>query len=263
MVREDLLDLENRKNKAPGGYCTDFPASSRPFIFMNAVGLHDDVQTLLHESGHAFHVFETARLPYHQQTQVAHGICRSGFDGHGTAGCALPDQRPGWFLYDPADAARARIEHLESNHSLLAVHGRGGCLPALGLYPSTQAADPARCDEAWGSLWERFMPGVDWSGLEEYEVTGWQRKLHIFTEPFYYIEYGLAQLGAVQVWRNALKDQAAAVASYRQALALGGTVTLPQLFQAAGARLAFDSDTLGQAVSLAEKVIEASGEAHI
>ncbi len=104
------------------------------------------------------------------------------------------------------------------------------------------------------------MPGVDWSGLEDAEETGWHRKLHIHQHPFYYIEYGLAQLGAMQIWRNALKDQEGAVASYRRALALGGTVTLPELYAAAGAKLAFDAQTLGQTVELAENVIEALQE---
>ena len=99
--------------------------------------------------------------------------------------------------------------------------------------------DPAACDSKWGELWDRFLPGVDWSGLEEIKQTGWHRKLHIHQVPFYYVEYGLAQLGAVQIFGNALKDQAGAVAAYRKALALGGTVTLPQLFATAGAKFAF------------------------
>ena len=97
--------------------------------------------------------------------------------------------------------------------------------------------------------------GVDYSGLEDVLVTGWHRKLHIFQVPFYYMEYGLAQLGAVQVWPNALKDQAGSVRSYRKALALGGTVTLPELYRTAGARLAFDAETLGQSVKLMESTI--------
>lgn len=106
------------------------------------------------------------------------------------------------------------------------------------------------------------MPGVDWSGLEEECKTGWHRKLHIFTAPFYYVEYGLAQLGAVQVWRNSLRDQAAAVRQYRQGLALGGSVALPQLYQAAGARLAFDRETLAEAVQLMESRISELEESH-
>ncbi len=96
------------------------------------------------------------------------------------------------------------------------------------------------------------MPGVDWSGLEQEAMTGWHRKLHIHRYPFYYVEYGLAQLGSVQVWRNALQDQAAAVQAYRQALALGGTVPLPELYAAAGTKFAFDAGTLSMAVGLCE-----------
>ena len=94
------------------------------------------------------------------------------------------------------------------------------------------------------------MPGVDWSGLEQEVRTGWQRKPHIFDEPFYYVEYGLAQLGSVQIWRNSLADQADAVASYRQALALGTSVTIPELYQAAGAEFSFDVSALRQSVDL-------------
>jgi oligoendopeptidase F len=117
------------------------------------------------------------------------------------------------------------------------------------------ASQPENCDAKWAELWERFMVGVDWSGLEQEKMTGWQRKLHIHEDPFYYIEYGLALLGAVQVWRNAQADQLAATAAYRRALSLGGTATLPQLFAAAGAKFAFDAGTMEEAVELMEKTI--------
>jgi oligoendopeptidase F len=99
------------------------------------------------------------------------------------------------------------------------------------------------------------MPWVDWQGLDQELMTGWHRKLHIHTVPFYYVEYGLALLGAVQVWRNALTDQADAVAGYRHALALGGTVSLPQLYAAAGAKFTFDPTTLRRATRLLEETI--------
>ena len=120
----------------------------------------------------------------------------------------------------------------------------------------SSAADPANCDAQWDVLWERFMPGVDWGGLEQARMTGWHRKLHIHEDPFYYIEYGLAQLGAVQIWRKALSDQAGALAGYRRALALGCTASLPDLFAAAGAKFAFDPGTLGESVALVERVID-------
>jgi oligoendopeptidase F len=113
------------------------------------------------------------------------------------------------------------------------------------------ASDPANCDAKWAELWARFIPVVDWSGFETAMVAGWQRKAHIHQSPFYYVEYGLAQLGAMQIWRNARKDQSAAVAAYRKALSLGGTAPLPELFAAAGARFAFDSAILREVIELA------------
>jgi len=100
------------------------------------------------------------------------------------------------------------------------------------------------------------MVGVDYSGLDDNVMTGWQRKMHIFQVPFYYVEYGLAQLGAMQIWRNARNDQAGAVAAYRRALALGCTVPLPELYETAEVKFACDADTLGAMVRLSEEVIQ-------
>ena len=119
-----------------------------------------------------------------------------------------------------------------------------------------EAMDTDNCDAKWGRLWDHYKVGEDWSGLEVEKRTGWHRKLHIHQSPFYYIEYGLAQLGAVQVWRNSLKDQPGALANYRRALSLGATATLPKLYQVAGAKLAFDRETLGEAVALLEEAVD-------
>jgi oligoendopeptidase F len=163
-------------------------------------------------------------------------------------------------FYDRQEAARAEIEHLESSLAFW---------PYMAVVDSFQhwvythpeaAAEPARCDEQWAQLWQRFMPSVDFSGLEDIMMTGWHRKLHIHQVPFYYIEYGLAQLGAVQVWGNSLKNPIDAVQDYRYALSLGGTATLPNLFQAAGARLSFDAQTLQAAIHLMETTIESLSE---
>jgi len=118
-----------------------------------------------------------------------------------------------------------------------------------------EGSDASKCEEKWAELWDRFIPGIDYSGLEDARRTFWHRQLHIFQLPFYYIEYGLAQLGAVQVWANARKDQKKAVADYRKALALGATIPLPELFATAGAKFAFDAETLREAVELTEEVI--------
>jgi oligoendopeptidase F len=118
-----------------------------------------------------------------------------------------------------------------------------------------EASDAAACDTAWDALWARFMVGVDWSGYEDARKSGWHRKLHIFHVPFYYVEYGMAQVGALQVWRNALADQTQAVADYRVALALGGTKSLPELYRTAGAEFRFDEAMLSELVSLIEETI--------
>jgi oligoendopeptidase F len=159
-------------------------------------------------------------------------------------------------FYSAAEAARARVEHME---------GMILFWPFMAVVDSFQqwvyenpkaGADTAACDKKWGDLWDRFIPGVDYSGLEEIKVTGWHRKLHIHQVPFYYVEYGLAQLGAVQIFGNARSNQASAVAAYRKALSLGGKVTLPELFSAARAKFAFDVTTVKKAVDLMETVVE-------
>ena len=256
MKQENLLDLENRKNKAPGAYCETFHMVHRPFIFLNAVGLHDDVQTMLHEGGHAFHVFEANHLPYHHQLDVGMEFAEVASMSMELLAMPYLTTDEGGF-YTTGDAARARAKYLED---MLLFWPYMAVVDAFQhwIYENAAAAlDPAQCDAQWTTLWNRFMPGVDWSGLEQTMMTGWHRKLHIHQVPFYYVEYGLAQLGAVQVWRNALQDQAGAVADYRRALALGGSAPLPQLFQTAGAKFAFDAGTLKDTASLMEETIAA------
>lgn len=255
MIREGLLDLENRKHKAPGGYCTEFAASKRPFIFMNAVGVHDDVQTILHEAGHSFHAFEREPLPYYQQRQVGMEFAEVASMTMELLAAAYLERSQGGF-YSKEDAARARVEHLERSILFWPYMAAVDAFQHWVYENPSESVEPSRCDDQWALLWRRFIPEVDWSGLEEVLRTGWQRKLHIHTVPFYYVEYGLAQLGAAQIWGNALKDRPATVAAYRRALSLGGTVPLHALFEAAGAKFAFDAGTLGTAVTLMEQTIK-------
>lgn len=254
MRDEHLLDLDNRKNKAPGGYCTTFNAVKRPFIFMNGVGLHDDVQTLLHEGGHAFHAFDAARLPYFQQRDVPIEFAEVASMAMELLGAPYLTEDSDGF-YSEADARRAQVEHLEGIIQFWPYMAVVDAFQHWVYTHHAEASDPANCDAKWAELWGRFMKGVDWSGLEDALLTGWHRKLHIHEIPFYYIEYGLAQLGAVQVWRNSLTDPSKALVDYRSALALGGTRSLPDLFAAAGAQLAFDSALLGKLVELVEGAI--------
>lgn len=254
MAEESLLDLDTRAGKALGGYCSGLPWRQRPYIFMNGDGNHDDVQTMLHEAGHAFHAFESFSLPYIWQLDVPMEFCEvASMSMELLAAPYLTRQFDGF--YTDAEAARARIEHLSK---LLTFWPYMAVVDGFQHWVYThpdEALEAAACDQAWGNLWDRFMTGIDWTGFEAERVTGWHRKLHIFHVPFYYVEYGMAQVGAVQVWRNALRDQAAAVATYRQALQLGGTRPLPELYAAAGAAFRFDEATLTELVELIEKTV--------
>jgi oligoendopeptidase F len=254
MIRDGLLDLDNRANKAPGGYCTTLASVRVPFIFMNAVGQQDDVQTMLHEGGHAMHAFESAVLPYFQQQAVPSEFAEVASMGMELLAAPYLSKKSGGF-YTQADTARARAEHLEEIILFWPYMAVVDAFQHWVYEHPSEAADPARCDAAWADLWRRFMLGVDWSGLEAGMSTGWHRKLHIHTYPFYYIEYGLAQLGAAQVWAGSLQDYPGAVAAYRRALALGGTATLPALYEAAGAKLAFDAETLSRSIGLIERIL--------
>ncbi len=258
MIDENLLDLDSRKNKAPGGYNLIYGVSKRPFIFMNNTGVHEDVITLLHEGGHAFHAFEAGVVPYfHERSEnyvPAEFAEVASMAMELLASPYITKEHGGY--YSEADAARARLEHLES----IIVQ-----LPYLALVDAFQhwiyenpqdGSNPVLCENKWGELWDRFMSHVDYSGLEDAKKTHWHRQLHIFTLPFYYIEYALAEFGALQIWANALKDQKPAVENYRKALALGGTVSLPELFETAGAKFAFDAKTLKIYVDLLEEQIE-------
>lgn len=252
--QSDMLDFENRKGKAPGAYCTYYPVRKLPYIFGNAVGLFADVRTMLHESGHAFHNFEIRTLPYHQQRRP--GLEFSEVASMSMELLASPYlARSAGGFYSEMDARRARTAHLER---ILVFWPYMAVVDAFQHWVYTrpeQAIDPSRCDAQWLELWQRYLPGVDWSGLEDSAFTGWHRKQHIHRAPFYYVEYGVAQLGSVLVWKGALQNQPEAVRRYRQALAMGGTATLPELYAAAGARFAFDAGTLGEAISLLENEV--------
>ena len=256
MMGEDLLDLEARKNKAPGAYSLGLHAVHRPFIFMSNTATPDDVLTLLHEGGHAFHEFERAHVNFFQRGEIYLPAEFAEVASMGMELLASPylTKEQGGF-YTEHEAALNLINQLEG---IITFWPYMALVDAFQhwVYENPKAgSDPAKCEDRWAELWERFMPGIDYSGLDDAKKTHWQRQLHIHTSPLYYIEYGLAQLGAVQVFGNARRDQKKAVADYRKALALGATVPVPELFAAAGAKFAFDAKTLKEAVDLLEEVI--------
>ncbi len=229
MRRTGLLDLANRKGKAPGGYQTTLEDDRLPFIFMNAVGLDSDVRTLLHEGGHAFHT-----LACRGERLAAYRECPLEFCEVASMTMELLGAKHLAPFYESADADR-------SNRRLL--EGIVLILPWIATVDAFQHwiyNHPGHTREqrkrAWRELLDRFGGDVDYSGFEAARDHSWHRQLHIFLYPFYYIEYGIAQLGALQIWHRSLSDWAGAVGAYKSALALGGTRPLPELFAAAGAR---------------------------
>jgi len=253
MIDEHLLDLDSRAGKAPGGYCDTLHWSGRPFIFMNAVGLMDDVMTLMHEAGHAFHAFAAQRLPLVWQRHPGSEACELASMSMELLSTPHLERPLGYFAAE--DLRRARLEHLEDVIITLA-HVASVDAFQHWIYTDPSGADGGARDAAWLRIRGRFEHGVDWSGLEAERIARWYRQLHIFLYPFYYIEYGIAQLGALQVWRNSLRDPVEAVRRYRDALALGNTRPLPDIYAAAGARLAFDGETIGELVQLVEDQVD-------
>lgn len=250
MSAEALLDLVSRRGKAPGGYCVSLQHRKLPFIFMNATGTDADVRTVLHESGHAFHSFEAFSLPI--LFQRSPGMEMAEVASMSMELLAAPYLGRAWGgFYSEDEESRARTAHLEG---VLFGISHIASVDALQqwMYTDPDGAEAEARDRKWLELRDRFQPGIDWTGLEDLRVARWLSQPHFFTHPFYYIEYGIAQMGALQVWRNALADQGGAVAAYLAALALGGTRPLPDLLAAAGARLVFDAEGMGELVGLVE-----------
>lgn len=254
MREEGMLDLAVRKGKAPGGYCETLQHRGRPFIFMNAVGVFDDVSTLLHEGGHAFHAFESHPRSLVWERHPGLEMCELASMSMELLAAPYLARREGGF-FDEEEYVRARVEHLED---VLVTLSHVASVDAFQswIYTSGEGQDALARDQAWLRIRSRFERGVDWSGLERERVARWYRQLHIFLYPFYYIEYGIAQVGALQVWRNSLTDQGRAVARYREALALGNTRSLPELYRAAGVELSFDAALIGELVQLVEAELE-------
>ncbi len=238
MIKLGVLDLESRKGKAPGGYQSTLDEARKPFIFMNAVGIDDDVRTLLHEAGHAFHALGCADDPL---LNYRHGPME--FNEVASMGMELLADPYLSVFYGPGDEQRSRREHWEGIAFILVWVAIIDAFQHWLYEHPDHTPDERR--EAWLLIHRRFGGDmVDWNGLEEEHVFLWHRQLHIFEVPFYYIEYGIAQLGALQLWHNARKDPKTALENYKKALALGGSRPLPELFKASGIGFDFSAGTI-------------------
>lgn len=234
MVDMHRMDLESRKGKAPGGYNCPLAETGAPFIFMNAAGTMGDVITMMHEGGHAVHSF------------LAHPLKLSAFKEYPMEIAELASMSmelfsmEHWDIFypDEKELHRARLEEMERVISVLP------WIATIDKYQHWIYTHPghsiAEREKAWHSILSEFSTGItDWSGFEEYRLNQWQKQLHLFEVPFYYIEYGIAQLGAIAMWRQYRGNKEQALDNYMNALSLGYTKTLGELYTTAGIKFDF------------------------
>ena len=229
MKEMNHFDLESRKGKAPGGYNCPLAESGAPFIFMNAAGQMSDVTTMVHEGGHAVHSFLAHPLPLSAFKEYPMEIAE-------VASMAMElFSMDHWqaFFDNASDLQRAKEHQLERTITIF---------PWIAIIDKFQHwvyEHPQHNVEertaAWMNILSEFSTSaIDYTGLDAYRAIGWQRQLHLFEVPFYYIEYGIAQLGAIGLWMQYKKNPQQALENYMNALSLGGTQTLPELYKAAG-----------------------------
>ena len=250
LVEMDTLDLDTRKGKAPGGYQYYLQKSRVPFIFMNAAGLQGDLETMIHEAGHAFHSIYCSHLEL-----IGERGYPIEFAEVASMSMELMTQEQWGEFYDEEEANRAKMGHLEGVIFLL---------PWIATIDSFQHwiySNPEHTREerarVWNSIRDRFGSNMNWEEYTKFRDVSWQQQGHLFGVPFYYVEYGIAQLGALQLWRTQRKDPEKALSDYSNAMRLGNTKTLPELFTAADIKLEFDERHLS---SLIQEVRTAMSE---
>ncbi|MBS1605947.1 MAG: M3 family oligoendopeptidase [Bacteroidetes bacterium] len=241
MEKMGRFDLESRKGKAPGGYNCPLAETGAPFIFMNASGLMSDLTTMVHEGGHAIHSF------------LAHPLKLSSFKDYPMEIAEVASMSmelfsmDHWelFFQDKNDLARAYEHQLERVITIFP------WIATIDKFQHWVYENPSHTVEERRQMWLQILnefstESIDWSGLEQYREFGWQRQLHLFEVPFYYIEYGIAQLGAIGLWMQYKNNKEKALSNYMSALSLGGTKTLPELYAAAGLKFDFSKEHIKQ-----------------
>ena len=241
------LDLESKPGKAPGGYNYPLYEIGAPFIFMNAVGTHRDLITMIHEGGHAIHSFISRDLELTAFKNLPSEVAELASMSMELLTMKHWDE----FYEDKNDQNRAMKEHLEDVLGVLPWIAQIDAFQHW-VYENPSHSVEERKNE-WKSLSTRFGTGLtDWSGYEETRDTSWQRQMHLFEVPFYYIEYGIAQLGALGIWKNSQSDYNKAISDYKNALALGYSKSIVEIYNTAGITFDFSSknvSSLAQFVS--------------
>ncbi len=242
------LDLESRKGKAPGGYNYPLAEIGIPFIFMNATSTMRDMTTLMHEGGHAVHNFLTKDLsladfksPPMEVAELASMSMELLSMDHWDV-----------FFSNPQDLARARQEQLEDIIETLPWVATIDKFQHWIYEYSDHSAERRKLH--WNIVFQEFGDTVtDWSGLEESRDFLWQKQLHLYEVPFYYIEYGMAQLGAIAMWRNFKLNKKEGLEGYQRALRLGNLKTIPEIYRAAGIKFDFSKPYIRELMNFVRK----------
>lgn len=248
MKNSEFLDLENRKGKAPGGYNYPLQETGAPFIFMNAVGLHRNVVTLLHESGHAMHTFAMKNIkldPYKGTPSEVAELASMTME-------FLSMEHWGKYYSDDSDLQKAKRDQLKGAVSFLP-----WCMIVDAfqhwIYLNPEHSVEER-EEYFLSLLQRYDTGIDWTGIEKFKKILWLFQLHIFEVPFYYIEYGMSQLGALSVYRNYKKfGREKTLEKYENFLELGYTVPVDKLYEIAGIKFDFSAKYVRELVEFVKE----------
>ena len=254
MQQMHRLDLDSRKGKAPGGYNCPLAETGVPFIFMNAAGTMGDVITMMHEGGHAVHSFLSDPLPLSAFKEYPMEIAELASMSMELFSMEHWDV----FFKDEKELKRAKLEEMERVISVLP------WIATIDKYQHWIYSHPGHTvkerEENWMAILTEFSTGItDWSGFEEYRTNFWQKQLHLFEVPFYYIEYGIAQLGAMAMWRQYRQNKEQALGNYMKALSLGYTKTLKELYSTAGIKFDFSPAYIKELADFVTPVLKEMG----
>ncbi|MCD6010346.1 MAG: oligoendopeptidase [Flavipsychrobacter sp.] len=254
MQQMNRLDLDSRKGKAPGGYNCPLAETGVPFIFMNAAGTMGDVITMMHEGGHAVHSFLSHPLPLSAFKEYPMEIAELASMSMELFTMEHWDV----FFSDEKELQRAQLEEMERVISVLP------WIATIDKYQHWLYTNPghtiAQREAAWLEILNEFSTGItDWSGFERYRTNFWQKQLHLFEVPFYYIEYGIAQLGAIAMWRQYRQKKEQALNNYMNALSLGYTKTLKELYSTAGIKFDFSPAYIKELADFVTPILKEKG----
>lgn len=245
------LDLESRKGKAPGGYNMPLAESGAPFIFMNAASQMSDLTTMVHEGGHAIHSF------------LSHELELTGFKEYPTEMAEVASMSMELFTMDHWEVFFDNEDEMKraKRHQLERVITIFPWIATIDKFQHWIYENPTHSIEERKENWLRILnefstSSIDFSGLEQFRSQSWQRQLHLFEVPFYYIEYGIAQLGAIGMWKQYRENKEKAIENYIKGLSLGGTKTLPELYKASGISFDFTPEKISELMLFVKKELE-------